>query len=156
MLKGWWHDEYSEVITKHLAVKIARLVLIACCMSFLATAQSVSVKKDIVYKGDQPYCKLVKSGGLTPRYSVRNLDDQELMVAQFSNEQQRYIVSFLGSGQVCYMDGTLGFGKLFAKDLAANNVIVGNAVNPTGERLFLQQYGVSSASAGQIDHPSPV
>lgn len=127
-------------------MKRLNLLFVLLVFGCSALAQSVTVKKDIVYKDDLPYCKMIKTSPLVPRFSIRNMNDEELMVAKFSNEDQRYTIIFPGSGQQCYMSGTMGFGKILAKDIVASNVIVDNKINPAGERLFLLEHGVSNSS----------
>lgn len=121
-----------------------------------ASAQSVSLKKDIVNVEDQPYCKLVKTSSLSPRFSIRNLDDKELAEAKFNNDEQRYVITFLSTGRQCYRNGTMGFGKILAKEIVAANLIKDNKINPEGESRFLSNHGMARNTSGEPFVSPPV
>lgn len=124
-------------------------------LSFLASllftsgfAQKVTLRDDIVYKDDAPYCRLVKQGSsMAPRISISSIDspDVELIVAQFNNAKDLYVISFMESGAVAYRKPTIGIAKLFAEDLVYNRVVVNGKVTPQGEQLLLRQYEGTTA-----------
>ena len=106
-------------------------------------AQKVTLQKEVVYKEETPFCRLVKQGsGAHPRLSVSSINDPEieLIVAQFKEAQNLYKVSFTESGAVCNMPAGKTTAETFAEDLVYNRVFVDGQLNPKGENLFLRQY----------------
>jgi hypothetical protein len=124
-------------------MKTRILSFLTCFFFTTGFAQQVTLKKEVVYKDEVPFCRLVKQGsGLMPRLSVRSLEapEDELIAAQYNEAQRTYLVSFLESGAVSNMRATPGIAELFAEDLVYNKVLVGGKISPTGEALFLRQH----------------
>ncbi len=131
--------------------KLMKKIILSFLASLLFTsgfAQKVTLRDDIVYKDDAPYCRLVKQGSsMAPRISISSIDspDVELIVAQFNNAKDLYVISFMESGAVAYRKPTIGIAKLFAEDLVYNRVVVNGKVTPQGEQLLLRQYEGTTA-----------
>lgn len=119
------------------------LSFLTCLFASSGFAQKVTLKDDVVYKDGAPYCTLLKQGSsMAPRISISSLDspEVELIVAQYNNAKDLYVISFLESGAVAYRKPTIGIAKMMAEDLVYNRVFVNGKVSPQGEQLLLRQY----------------
>jgi hypothetical protein len=120
-------------------------------------AQNVSYQNETIYADDQPYAIMKKTGGFVPDYSVRTLDNKEIMIVHFDKGDggtMMYLATFIGSGMQAFMKNDLGFGKKLAKEIVENNLIKNGDLNPAGEKRFLMLH---SAASGQVvvDDNSP-
>ena len=69
------------------------IVILVCTIN--TWAQTVSFKIDIVYKNEQPYCKMTKEGFIANDYIVKSLDGKEAFVVRFNNHDEfGYTITF--------------------------------------------------------------
>jgi hypothetical protein len=115
-------------------------------------AQKVTYKDEMIYVDEQPYAIMKKQGGLVANYSLRTLDNKEIMMVRFnkgnSGSSQDYTVSFIGTGNQVSMKNDIGFGKKLAKEVVENDLIKSGDINPDGEKRFLLSH---NAAASGID-----
>lgn len=122
----------------------------ACFLLFLSLfalgtspAQTVTYKSDTIYVDGQPYAIMKKHGAVVPDYSVRTLDNKEIMMVRFNKGEggtQQYVVSFISSGVQTTMKPDIGFGKKLAKEIVENHVVKSGDIDPNGEKRFLLAY----------------
>ncbi len=138
--------------------KFFLLSLLALSTLTSAFAQQVNYRDDIIYLDEQPYAIMKKSGGMMSDYSVRTLDNKEVMMVHFDKGDGgslKYLATFTASGMQVFLKNDFGFGKKLAKEVVENNLIKNGALNPAGERRFLMSH---SSAAGEVivnDNPPP-
>ncbi|MCC6185911.1 MAG: hypothetical protein IT256_02030, partial [Chitinophagaceae bacterium] len=58
-------------------------------LSFLSTAmlsfaQEVTIKKDIIYKNGEPYCKMIKKGSIVKDYTLSTLEGTTFLELRYN------------------------------------------------------------------------
>ena len=113
------------------------LFLSACLIHFGAFAQDVVIKKETIYKDGEPFARILKSGSIIHDFSIRTLDDEEILAAIHQGDGREYTITFMASGAKATMQGGFSFAKTLAKELVISKIIKDGKLNPDGERRFL-------------------
>jgi hypothetical protein len=117
-------------------------------------AQKVTYKDGTVYKDGQPYGYIKKQGNVLSgqSFSIRSLNDKEVIFVKDIADTEYYEVIFRESGRKGYIQGDVGVAKMLAKIIVQKNILTNEGINPEGERYFLQEYGtVPAGLQGQLN-----
>ena len=127
---------------KHLAI-----ALFACLYSMTLFGQTIKIKDNLATVDGTPYCIIEKSGALASNYSIKSLDNTELIFIKTealhlpSKEVQTYhVVTVLETGETFEMEVRFGMAKFLAKEFYNNEVIQENKINAEGLKKFKIKY----------------
>lgn len=115
------------------------LLLILLLSTSSSWAQTVSFKKDIIYKNEVPYCKMTKEGFITSDYIVKSLDGKEAFVVRFNNHDEfGYTITFNNSLRQASMKMDFGFTDILAKEIVHCQFFDNGNYDPSKEDLFIK------------------
>jgi hypothetical protein len=135
------------------------LAFVFLCAVGSLSAQKVTYKDGTIFKDAQPYGYIKKQGNVLSgqAFSIRALNDKEVIFVKDIAETDYYEVIFRESGQKAYIQADLNTAKMLAKLMVQKNMLTPEGLNPEGERYFLQEYGTAPAGLqGQLNAQSGV
>lgn len=124
--------------------KLALLLLLLIITAATGIAQGISVRSDGIFRNNELYAKLEKTGSGNASYKVKLPKGADILTARYDDWTHTYIITFPQSGQQIAMKNEPGFEQRLAKGVVESNMVVGGQYNPNSEAFFMTRYGYGS------------
>ena len=131
---------------KKVVFLLALVFVLASPTTTFAQKVKYERKLNTIFVDEKPYAKLYQVGGiLAADYSLKTLQDKEVIFFKYDSDKNFYEVIFMETGEKAYWNDIGAGGKAVAKHVVQNQFIKDDVLNEEAKKRYITLYGTEPA-----------